>query len=169
MQRLNSPERRLAARPRKALVVTHIIASGSWLGVSAVGIVLAVAGASSNGDVRAHFGHLSLELVNAVAFPALPLATLVTGLALSAGTKWKVRRHRWVLLKLVLAVSVILLGVVLVDGWVREAASGRADVDQTLVVAGAVNVLMLGAATALSVFKPRATPRQRRRAGEDGS
>jgi hypothetical protein len=77
----------------------------------------------------------------------------VTGVLLSAGTRWGLLEHYWVVAKLVVTVGVITTAVQL-DGRFAEqviAASAPPTLLLSLVMA---HVLMLASATALSVYKP---------------
>jgi hypothetical protein len=84
------------------------------------------------------------------------MAALTSGLALGLGTKWGVLRHRWVTAKLLLLVSVILAGALVIGPatTAMRGGDGGEGTQSLLILASAYDVLALGLATALSVFKP---------------
>jgi hypothetical protein len=96
------------------------------------------------------------------------VATLVSGALLSLGTKWGLLRHYWVATKLALCLGVIVTGVAFVDRLVQRSVSAPsartvgegtildvASAPATLLISlSAAHVLVLGAATVLSVYKP---------------
>lgn len=85
----------------------------------------------------------------------LSFIALLSGLALTRMTKWGVRRHRWVTTKLLLIVSVILVGAFVIGPTSNALRSGDGGGEWVLVAASAWDVLALSVAVGLSVYKPR--------------
>ena len=85
----------------------------------------------------------------------LSFGSLATGLVLGLGTKWGVLRHRWVTAKLLLIVSVILVGALVIGPSEAAMVDGDGGRETVLIVAAAYQVLALCVATGLSVYKPR--------------
>ena len=109
----------------------------------------------------------------------LAVAALVTGIVLSLGTKWGLFRHTWIVVKLVLTVATILNGMLNLGPAVQRAialtANASAGSPRTWArrpwwrwLVPGVNVLMLGAATAISVYKPWGRLGRGRSGGPDG-
>lgn len=101
-----------------------------------------------------------LELVKvlnmfAVVF-GIPLSfgALLSGLALGLGTRWGVFRYPWVMTKLLLIVSVMLVGGLFIGPALNVMLDGTADASTPLIAAASYDVLALALATGLSVFKP---------------
>jgi hypothetical protein len=101
-----------------------------------------------------------VELVNvlnmfSVVF-GIPLSfgALLTGTALGLGTKWGVFRYPWVTTKLLLIVSVMLVGGFVIGPAMTAILERNADATPRLIAAAAYDVLALATATVLSVFKP---------------
>jgi len=152
----------------RLLLVTHIMVSVGWLGLIFAKLVLGLRAMMAS-DAPELSGSLygAMEVVN-VAFPPAAVATLVTGVLLSLGTRWGVLRHYWVATKLALCLAVIATGVAFVDRLVQRSVSGPSvqavgegtvldivSAPTTLLISlSAAHVLMLGAATVLSVYKP---------------
>ena len=158
----------LRAPPRiyRLLLSAHIVVSVGWLGIVFAKLVLGLSARTSDAPEVSDALYLSMEVVN-VSFPPAAVATVVTGVLLSLGTKWGILRHYWVATKLVLTVGVIVTGIALVDRLVRQsisAPSGRSVADGTilgiastpalLISLSVAHVLMLGVATVVSVYKP---------------
>jgi hypothetical protein len=74
---------------------------------------------------------------------------------LSVGTAWGLFQHYWIVAKLALTVAVIVTGVRFVGAWVEQAvATGPGPVATPLIYASLAHLLMLGAATVISIYKP---------------
>jgi hypothetical protein len=85
----------------------------------------------------------------------LSVAALLSGTALGLGTRWGVFRYPWVVTKLALIVSVMAVGALVINPALAASLAGG-DGTSRLIAAGAYDVLALGLATGLSVFKPGA-------------
>ncbi|MFN2445868.1 MAG: hypothetical protein ABR606_09860 [Vicinamibacterales bacterium] len=70
-------------------------------------------------------------------------------------------RYPWVVAKLLLAVSVMVVGGLAIGPAQEAMLRGGADATVQLIAAGAYDVIALAVATGLSVFKPRRTLRVR--------
>jgi hypothetical protein len=91
----------------------------------------------------------------------LSFATLITGVSLGLTSSWGVLRYPWTIGKLLLIVSVILVGAFIIDGALDELTNGS-DAHAQLIAAATWDVVALTTATALAVYKPG---RRLRRAG----
>ena len=148
-------ERRASPQLYRFLLTTHIIVSVGWLGIVFAKLVLGLRAVTSDVPDVSDALYSSMEVVN-VAFPPMAVATLVTGVLLSLGTRWSLLRHYWVATKLALAVGVMVTGIALADRLIQRsisAPSGQAPAG-LLISLSVTHVLMLGVATVLSVYKP---------------
>jgi hypothetical protein len=84
----------------------------------------------------------------------LSLASIATGVTLGLGPKWGVLRYPWVTTKLVLNVSVLLVGALVLGPSIDEMRTGHGDAGGLLIAGAAYDVVVLTLATTLSVFKP---------------
>jgi hypothetical protein len=143
------------------VLVAHIAASVAILGDSAAFLAITLrARSASPADADASYeilGMLSLTFGIPLSFVAL-----ITGVVLGLGTRWGVFRYPWVIAKLALLVSVMLVG-----GFVLGPAENAA-LDGTggtgMLIAGATwDIVALLAAISLSVFKPGHALRERHR------
>lgn len=157
----------VAPRTRKALVATHVVFSGSWLGVGAVMITLTILAATADDVGASHYSYRLLELFDQTILPWSSFGAILSGIAVSLTTKWGIVKHYWVFTKLVLAIVVLTCAFSFLHAWVvtaatesRQLAGSGGDVAEL----GAVRTLLIGgfafavsnvlAATVISVYKP---------------
>lgn len=167
----------LPARMRKLLLLVHIAAAGTWLGLDLVlGIlVLTTLTADPTGA-----GAAAASLASVATWPlvAAGLLTLTTGVLLGLGTKYGLVRYWWVLAKLVVNVVLVTLVVlVLWPGVTTVGEAGRAALvvgeapvmPATLVFPPVVSSTALIVAMTLSVFKPWGRTRRSARTPRGGA
>jgi hypothetical protein len=148
-------------RPRllKFALLAHLTFSLGWLGAVVAYLALAIAGLAGHDAQRARAAYLSMELIGWFVIVPFSLATLLSGLVQSLGTRWGLFRHWWIVVKLLLtivAIVILLLHMRDVSRVSRMAAQtmlSSADFRPELVHAGGGLLVLLAAAT-LSVFKP---------------
>ncbi|BCJ73516.1 hypothetical protein CS0771_30600 [Catellatospora sp. IY07-71] len=157
---------RLPRNARRFLLTAHVVTSVGWLGVAYALLVMALsAQAADDAGTRAATYSLMLSFDTAAMLP-LGLAALVTGVILGLGTHWGVLRHWWVAVKLVLNVAVLVVPMLtrhpaLVDA-VDTARAGLLTAPDGRVLDGSIaSVIVLTAATVLSVYKPWGKTRAR--------
>ncbi len=158
---------------RKFVLLAHITASTGWLGAVAAFLVLAITGLNTPDQQMVRGVYMAMPVVTWSVIAPLAFATLLTGLALSLGTKWGIIRYYWVLAKLLinsLSIPILLLHTRIIGEVANAAEKGilsqgdlrRQRVQLVVVAVAALQALL--AASALSVFKPRGeTPFNRRK------
>ena len=153
---------------RKLLLIIHIAASVGWMGSIAAFLGLAIAGFTSHDDTLVRSAYVAMNLVGWWVVVPFGIASLVSGVVQSLGTRWGLFRHYWVLLKFVLtmiAIGLLLLHMTLTTR-LAEIAMGsllppihlrglRLDI---MADAAAAIALLMGNTT-LSVCKPRGLTR----------
>lgn len=153
----------MAPPTRKLALVAHIGTSVGWLGAVLSSLALAVIGVTSRDSALTRGIYLSLQAIGWYALIPFSVASLLTGLVQSLGTTWGLLSHYWVLVKLamnVFATGVLLLYMqtlgALAQAARAEPAAGAAGLgNPSPVVHAAGAVVLLIAALALSVYKPR--------------
>jgi len=140
---------------RRAVLTAHIVVSVGLLGDCAGILAINVRAAVTDDPALAAASYELLEMFTIVFGIPLSLASLASGLALGFGTKWGVLRHRWVVVKLLLILSVILVGAFVIGPGVAAMREGRGGAETMLILACAYDVVALTLATGLSVYKPR--------------
>jgi hypothetical protein len=153
---------------RKLFLTLHVTCSVGWLGAVATFLALAWEGLASPdpGTVRASY--LAANTVTWWVIVPASFASLLTGVVQALGTPWGLFRHYWVLAKLILnllASGLLLLHTQPIGGVARAAAEmtlGAGDLRSVRIQLfgdAIAAVLVLLAATALSVYKPRGLTR----------
>jgi hypothetical protein len=153
--------RTLSPRTRRAVLTTHIIGSVGLLGDVAAVLAVNVRAATTTDAGFASASYELLQMFSMVFGIPLSFAALITGLTLGLGSKWGVLRHVWVTAKLMLLLSVILVGALVIGPATNEMRAGNGDAETVLIAAAAWDVLALTVATALSIYRP-GKRRQRR-------
>ncbi len=147
--------RRLSPGWRKLLLAAHVLVGVGWFGLVAAVLVLQVAAAPARDPEIIRAAYLLRRAIDGAIFPPMALGTLVTGVVLSVGTAWGLFQHYWIVAKLALTVAVITTGVRFVRTWVEQAiATGPEPVATPLTYAALAHLLVLGAATVISIYKP---------------
>jgi hypothetical protein len=157
----------MTPRLRKFALTAHVVLSVGWLGAVAVSLALAIAGLTGQDDQVVRAAYLAMNTIGESVLVPLALASLLTGLVLSLGTRWGLFRHYWILIKLainVFAHTVLLLYMQTLGYLARlalQTASSDLGVlrDPSPVLHAGVALLLLLVATTLSVYKPRGMTR----------
>ena len=107
-------------RARQWLLLGRVICSLGWMGAGAANLVLAITALGNNdGGLRSSCYQLINIVDFALVFP-LAFSALASGVVISLATKWRLLRHWWVLVKLLLTVAVIVFSTLGVGVWVEQ-------------------------------------------------
>ncbi len=136
------------------MLTLHIVAGVGLLGDVAVILAINIRAAATDDPQLAAAAYELLTLFPVLFGIPLSLTSLATGLVLGLGSKWGVLRYRWVTAKLLLNLSVILVGAFVIGPTTAALADGRDASSGVLIAASAYDVVALLLATGLSVFKP---------------
>ena len=131
-----------------------------WLGAVVVFLALGFAGLTSQNAQVVTAVYLAMEPAGWIVLVPFSLASLLTGLVQSLGSKWGLLRHYWVVMKLIINVlaGIVLLLYMQTLGFLAKVASRTDATDANLSgLRSASPVLHAGAA--LSVYKPRGMTR----------
>jgi hypothetical protein len=147
---------------RKFALTAHVTSSVGFLGAVIVFLALAFVGLISRDAQTVRGAYLVMEPAARFVLVPLAFASLLTGLVQSLGTSWGLFRHYWVLFKLLINVfaTIILLMYMETFSYLAGVAADPA-VDLGVVrnssprLHAALALLVLLAATVLSVYKPR--------------
>jgi len=153
---------------RKFALTAHVITSVSWFGAVAAFLALSIAGMTSQDRELVRAAYLVMGLTTWFVIVPLALASLLTGVVSSLGTKWGLFRYYWILAKLlitILATLILLVHTQPVDLLVSAAAKATvlsvhlhgAQLQMVVASGGALVVLLVVAA--LSYYKPRGMTR----------
>jgi hypothetical protein len=143
---------RLRGRAHKAALTAHVLSSVGWFGIAVtVAFAAITAGVTGDGEL-AHALYRTIEVAPLLSIP-LGLVAVATGTLLGLGTKWGLVRHWWVVAKIAISAAVIVTDAFVVGSAARDVAAGGAA--NGLYGPVIAHVVVLAAATVLSVFKPR--------------
>jgi hypothetical protein len=146
---------RLPRRARAALLTIHIAMSVGWLGLDSALVALEVTGLStSNPAVRTGVAIAMAVIALRVLVPVVSIS-VASGLVLALSTPWGLVRYWWVLAKCMIAVALTVTGLlVLLPRLPQIAAGGGEPAGMQTLIAKSVALLLLLAATGISVVKP---------------
>ena len=156
----------MAPRLRKVALAVHITLSVGWIGAVAGYIGLEVAAATSRDAQTLRAAYLAMELIAWYVIVPLALASLLTGLIMSLGTRWGQFRHYSLisLLLTIIATVVLLVETQTINYFADTAADPTTSsndlraLGNTLVhsVGGTVVLLVI---LVLNMYKPRGMTR----------
>lgn len=161
----------MTARPRlrKFVLTAHVVSSVGWIGAVAVLLALGAVGLTSQDAQVVRAVYLAMDPAGSSVLLPLALASLLTGLIQSLGTKWGLVRHYWVLVKFVINVVtiVILLLYMQTLGYLADVAAETTSSSGDLsglrspspLIHAVLGMLLLLVAVTLSVYKPRGMTR----------
>lgn len=153
---------RLSPPLRKAALAVHLAVSVGWIGAVAAYLALDLAAATSADAATLRAAYLGMGLIAGSVIVPLALATLVTGVVVSLGTKWGLVRHWWVLVSLALTIFATVV-LVVETGTIATYAAVAADPAATeaqlrglgsTLVHSVGGTLVLLAVLVLNVYKP---------------
>jgi hypothetical protein len=155
-------ERRLqlGKRPRRGLLIAHVLSSVGWFGAAGMVLFLLVL---AQGSSEVTFAHSLYRAVETSLWLTLPLAAVsaLTGFVLGFGTPWGVAKHWWVVIKEVALIPLVVTDLLVVAPSVHDAARGTST--GRPLDAAIAHCVVLALATIVSVVKPFGrTPRGRR-------
>jgi hypothetical protein len=161
---------------RKLVLAVHLTVSIGWIGAVAAYIALDIVAATGQDAEALRTAYLAMERIARSVIVPLAVASLVTGIVISLGTKWGLFRHYWVVISLLLTVFatiVLLREVQVIASYADIAADRSASGDQlrglpsTLLHSVGGTVLLL-VVLVLNIYKPRGLTRygRRRETGE---
>jgi len=136
------------------VLTLHIVAGVGLLGDVAAILAINVRAATTSDPQLTAAAYELLTMFPVLFGIPLSMTSLATGLVLGLGSKWGVLRYRWVTAKLLLNVSVILVGALIIGPTTAAMVEGRDASEAMLIGASAYDVAALLLATGLSVFKP---------------
>lgn len=144
---------------RRFVLTVHILVSVGWIGADLCMLVLAVLGTTGDADVaRAAF--VVLGPIGDYLLVPLSLLTLLSGIVLALGTRWRLVRYWWVVVTLVLSTAAtVAVGFALRPRLEAASALARSGgavgmLGKQITVAASVALVLLCAVTAINVYKP---------------
>jgi hypothetical protein len=157
----------MTPRLRKFALAAHLTFSVGWIGAVAGYIALDVAAATSQDAQTLRAAYLAMELIVWYVIVPLALASLLTGLLMSLGTKWGLFRHYWVLISLLLTIiaTLVLLAETQTISYFAAMAADPTTSGDDLRALGSTLIHSVGGSAVLvvilmlNVYKPRGMTR----------
>jgi uncharacterized membrane protein len=157
-------------RVRQLALTAHVTSSVGWLGAVVAFLGIAVVGITHRDAETVRAAYLVMEPAAWFVLVPLAIASLVTGIVQGLVTRWGVFQHYWVVFKLlitVVATIVLLIYMQTFDAMADVAADQSVSLgavrNPSPVLHAAAALVLLLAASALAVFKPRGLTRYGRR------
>ncbi|MDG9707378.1 DUF2269 domain-containing protein [Streptomyces sp. DH10] len=165
------PITRLGRPARRAVLVVHVTASASWLGLTLGLLALGTTAAGTGAAVTVEASVRAMKLFADWLLLPVAFLTLLSGLVLSLGTPWGLVRYRWVCTKFWLTLATTTATVFAlrpgVNSAVTAVAAGGPLPDAGDVLSGpAVSLSAYVFMTVISVLKPWGLTRRGRRLPE---
>jgi uncharacterized membrane protein len=162
------PSQKLSRPARRTVLVVHVTASASWLGLTLGLLALGTTAATTGSAVTVEASVRAMRLFADWLLLPVAFLTLLSGLVLSLGTPWGLARHRWVYTKFWLTLATTTATVFAlrpgVNSAVTAVAAGGALPDAGDVLFGPVVSLSAYVfMTVISVLKPWGLTRRGRR------
>src|SRR5215211_4234739 len=157
----------MTPRLRKFALAVHIALSVVWIGSVDGYIALDVSAATSQDAQTLRAAYLAMESIAWYVIVPLALASLLSGLLMSLGTKWGLFRHYWVLISLLLTIiaTFVLLAETQTISYFAEIAADPTTSSDDLRALGSTlfhsvsGTVVLLVILVLNVYKPRGMTR----------
>jgi hypothetical protein len=157
-------------RIRRLALTAHVTSSVGWLGAITAFLGLAIVGLTGHDAQVVRGAYLVMEPAAWFVLVPLAVASLLTGVVQALGTTWGLFRHYWVVFKLAITVVATVVLLVYMETFALMAdvaADQSADLgavrNPSPLLHAAAAILLLLAATALAIYKPRGRTRYGRR------
>lgn len=152
---------------RKLVLSLHLAVSVGWIGAAAAYLALDVATVTTNDPPVLRAAYLGMDLILRSVIVPLSVATLISGIVISLGTRWGLFRHYWVVISLALTViaTVVLMSETRTVSALASVAADPSTTGEQLaalpstLVHSIGGILVLGAILVLNVYKPRGVTR----------
>lgn len=123
---------KLSRRTRRAVLLLHLLAAMSWIGVDLAMGALSYIGLTTDDPERMATAYTAIGMFAVPLLLVLGALTVTTGVTLAVGMHYGLTRQWWVLAKLVISLVLATLVLVALRPVLDEAAQQSAVVDPTL-------------------------------------
>lgn len=161
---------------RKLTLTVHLITSVGWLGAVAAYLPFDIAVVASQDPSTVRGAYMAMGTIVTWIIVPFALASLLTGLIVSLGTRWGLFRHYWVLISFLLTTIATVFLLMEAPGIadLRDLAADPAASGEDLLARGSTLVHSIGgmvvllAVMVLNVYKPRGMTRYGWRKTQEG-
>jgi uncharacterized membrane protein len=152
---------RMKPRLRQFALTAHVTASVGWVGAVVAFLGLSIAGLVSDNPDTVRGVYLVMDLTAWYILVPFAVASLLTGIVQSLGTKWGLFRHYWVLAKLAINVFATIVLVMYME--TLRYFADLAEATSAPAIHAVAALVLLVVATILGIYKPRGVTRYGRR------
>jgi hypothetical protein len=165
----------MAPRLRKLALSVHLAVSIGWIGSVLAYLALGLTAVTTEDDQSLRAAWIAMDLTGWYVIVPLAIASVVTGLIMSLGTKWGLFRHYWVLysfIMTVVAAVVLVLHMPDVSELANVAREGAADAESAHLLGRlrsgdllhpTLGLVVLLTVQVLNIYKPKGMTRYGRR------
>lgn len=148
---------------RKIALTVHVAVSVAWIGAVAAYVALDITVAGGEDATMLRGAYLGMELIAINVIVPLAIASLVSGIVMSLGTRWGLFRHYWVLISLgltILATAVLLVETQVISDLASAAANAATSDDEVRALGNTLahsigGSVVLVVVFVLNIYKPR--------------
>lgn len=156
---------------RKLTLAVHLTVSVGWIGAVSAYAAFDVSVLGGEDPQTLRTAYLAMDRIVRYVIVPLAFASLITGIAVSVGTKWGLFRHYWVVISLLLttlAAVVLLREVGIIGLYADIAADPRTSAEDLKALPSTSlhsigGIVILFVVLVLNVYKPRGVTRYGRR------
>jgi hypothetical protein len=166
---------RFAPPARRAVLAVHLVLSVGWIGAVLAYVVLAFAPIVSRDPESVRSAWICMDLIGWWVIVPLAVGALLSGIALSLGTKWGLLRHYWVVMSFagtIVGTGVLIVHMPAVDALARAARTASADAVLALpadLMHPIVGLVLLVGILVLNIVKPKGLTRRGWRFSQRGA
>ena len=161
---------------RKFWLAVHLTVSVGWIGAVAAYIAFDVTAATGQDPESVRSAFLVMERIAGYVIVPLAVASVVTGVVVSLGSKWGLFRHYWVVISLLLTIFATIVLIVetrTIASLAALATDPATSADElrslpSTLVHSVGGTLLLLVILVLNVYKPRGLTKYGRRKESDG-
>ena len=151
----------MAKRTRRLFLTLHVGFSVAWLGAAVAMLILGLSGLITKDPDLRHYAYAFMHIFDLAFVIPFVFLSLLTSLFNTLGTPWGLTKYWWVLVKLVIALSIVGFAGAKENFWVRglaEKTEGylaiNPNADLYLVIFFSLGIIGLWIATILSIYTP---------------
>ena len=163
--------KKLTGKGLKVLKIIHLLLAFMWIG-GALAMILLLLATSPNESYEMYMRSVSLKMIDDWLIIPGAMGMLVSGVIYGIWTHWGFFRHRWITVKWILTVAMILSGTFLMGPWVNGNVYAPGDIagyapDNAIFFGNVTNTIICGSiqtasllfVVIISVLKPWKTKR----------
>jgi hypothetical protein len=114
---------KLNGRPRKWLLILHLLFSAIMLGGAVAFLIMSITAANTSDEGVLKACYTSMHVLAKTSVKASTIGALVSGILLSVLTHWGLFKYYWIIAKEALTVLSLVLGLIGMNSWTLKAVT----------------------------------------------